>query len=151
MVSKSKVRALITQAVEKALLNALPLVQEAVDTYVKDLERNMGVSSPSLGWMPLDPDSSDDKFWYETGSTSSSLVSSVSIAGNKIIARAGLPSSAEHYQEALWNEFGWMPRNSTKLIRRALFIPLAEMQLRELNTKLTALFSNTRLSIKVKI
>lgn len=156
MVDKGKIKTTVEQALNKAVVQALPLVQETIDKYLFDLEAHIGkipgTGSSDLGWKPLDEDTeAGHRFWYETGAVAKHIVSSVSIVDNKIIAVAGLPSSAPGYQEAIWNEFGWMPHGTSKLVRRALFIPLAEVHIRELNELLKRKFSKLTLQIRVKI
>lgn len=135
---------------EQALLQAVPIVQEAINKYLEDLEMHIGKASSDLGWSPL-KDTTDRKYWYETGAVASHIVSRISIEGNRILAVAGLPQSAPGYKEALWNEFGWSPHGTTKVVRRALFIPLAEYNVRELNVLLKKRFATMKLNIKVKI
>lgn len=143
---KTKIQAVLQQVLQQAV----SLVQTTVDNYLADLESHIGVTSSNLPWAPLEPDKEQDgRFWYETGAVAENLVVKVTVENGRIRAVAGLPSSAPGYQEAIWNEFGWMPQNSTKLVRRALFVPLAEHHIDTLNTTLSERFSNLKLNVRI--
>lgn len=149
---KERLREEINRVLQLALVQAANLAQEAVDAYLMDLEAHIGVTSSELPWAPLEPDKDQDgKFWYETGAVAENLIVRVTMENGRIHAVAGLPSTAAGYQEALWNEFGWTPRNSAKLVRRALFVPLAEHHISELNKTLNERFSRLKLNIRVTI
>lgn len=139
---------------QQILQQAAGLVQQTINNYLMDLERHIGkipgTGSSDLGWQPLDPDTEPGhKFWYKTGTVASHIESRIQISGNRILAVAGLPEGAPGYQEALWNEFGWTPHGTSKIVRRALFIPLAEFHLRELNEQLAQKFANVKLNIRI--
>lgn len=135
-------------ALQQALQQAAILAQNTINDYIEELENYMGVTSPKLGWAPLHE--GDDKFWYKTGAVAQHITASISIDKNRVHAVAGLPSSAPGYKEAIWNEFGWTPHGTSKIVRRALFIPLAEVQLIELNSELRNKFSKMKLNIRIK-
>lgn len=149
-----KIAALEQRLLQQVLQQAVELVQQTVNNYLLDLEKHIGkipgTGSSDLGWQPLDPDTeAGHKFWYETGAVAQHIISKVIIKGDRIIAIAGLPEGAPGYQEALWNEFGWSPHGTSKVVRRALFIPLAEHHLRELNEQLAQKFSNIKVKIRI--
>lgn len=158
MVAGDKIRAAIKAAQQRILSEALILVQETIDNYIQDLELYIGKTSGASGysnsdltWAPLvTTEGQDQKFWYETGNVASHIISKVEVDGNSIRAMAGLPSDAPGYQEALWNEFGWSPHGSSKIIRRALFVPLSEHHLTELNALLAEKIATVRIKIRVK-
>lgn len=149
MVDKEHIRKQMEKVLQNALSQATILAQDAMNAYIENLEEYMGVTSPKLGWAPLHE--GDTKFWYKTGALRGHLVSKVTIEKNRIHVVAGIQSGAPGYQEAIWNEFGWTPHGTSKVVRRPLFIPLAEEQLRELNMLLKQKFSNMKLNIRVKI
>lgn len=158
---------MVNNAIETAVKNAkqailqevILAVQETIDNYLLDLQGHIGIDAGASGfsdtevsWAPLDLESAQDtRFWYETGSVAKHIISAVEVIGNKVHAMAGLPSSAEGYQEALWNEFGWTPSGTSKIVRRALFTPLSEHHLRELNTLLEQRVGSIKIKIRVKL
>jgi hypothetical protein len=156
MVDKTAIRRQVQQAMETALTYAAVIAQDTINAYLSDLEQHIGKipsnTSSDLGWEPLDNETeAGHRFWYKTGAVANSIVSKVTIEKDRIRVVAGLPRGAPGYQEALWNEFGWSPHNSSKVVRRALFVPLAEHHLLELNVKLKETFAKMKLNIKVKI
>ena len=144
-----EIRQKVEQAVQQVLQMAAIQAQNTINSYIAELEASMGVTSPKLGWAPLHE--GDDKFWYKTGTVASHITASIHISKNHIHAVAGLPGHAPGYQEALWNEFGWTPHGTHKVVRRPLFVPLAEMQLRDLNDRLHKQFSTMKLKIRIRI
>ena len=154
-----KLEKVIDKAKNDILAIAVQLVQETIDNYVNDLHSYMGLEAGETGysdrevsWAPLDLESDQDsKFWYESGTTAGNIVSKVVVDGNKIYAMAGLPSESEGYKEALWNEFGWSPHGSSKIVRRALFVPLSEYHLRELNILLQERIGTIKMKIRIKL
>lgn len=142
----------ISEALQPIFDEVLKEVESTVNSYLEDLKIAMGSTNSKYGWMPLiEAEDQDDKFWFKTGKTEQELYVSISIEGNKIKAKAGLPSSSERYQIALWNEFGWHAGTKGKLVKRPLFIPLAEQHVAELNTKLSNIIKNRKLHIRIKI
>lgn len=151
-----KLAAIEKQILQQVLMQAVPIAQQTINNYLTDLEQHIGkipaTGASDLGWAPLDEDTEPGhRFWYETGAVAKHIVSKVEIVGNSIVARAGLPAGADGYQEALWNEFGWSPHGTSKVVRRALFIPLAEHHLRELNALLKERFSTMKINLRIKI
>jgi hypothetical protein len=149
MVDREAIRQQLEKAIQAALLQVVDLAQNTMNEYIENLEMYMGVTSPKLGWAPLHE--GDTKFWYKTGTLREHLVSKITIEKNRIHVVAGVPHGAPGYQEALWNEFGWTPHGTSKVVRRPLFIPLAEEQLKELNALLQQKFSRLKLNIRIKI
>jgi hypothetical protein len=149
MVDKEAIRKQLEKAIQAALIQVTDIAQEAINDYLDELAVYMGVTSPKLGWAPLTP--GDDKFWYKTGTVAEHIVSKITIEKNRVHVVAGLPSDAPGYQEALWNEFGWTPHGTSKVVRRALFTPLAEQHIKELNEKLYNKFSKMKLNIRINI
>lgn len=149
MVDKEAIRTQLEKVIHNALLKVTDMAQDTINNYLEELSIYMGVSSPKLGWAPLTP--GDDKFWYKTGNVANHIMSKITIEKNRIHVVAGLPSGSPGYQEALWNEFGWTPHGTSKVVRRALFMPLAEQHLKELNEKLHDKFSKIRLNIRINI
>lgn len=136
------------------------LVQEAVNAYLDELAEHMGnipgtssYTDADVSWQPLDEETlkTDPKFWYKTGRAAKSIVVNMSVTGDRIRAFAGIPSSSDAIQEVLWNELGFTPSNGDKLVRRPLFIPVAERQLAELNTKLRETLRNARLRVEIPV
>ena len=142
----------ISKALQPVFDEILKEVEITINNYLEDLKASMGSTSSKYGWMPLiEAEDQDDKFWFKTGKTEQELYVSLKVEGNKIIAKAGLPSSSERYQVALWNEFGWHTGTKGKLVKRPLFIPLAEQHIAELNTKLSNLIKSKKLHIRIRI
>jgi hypothetical protein len=139
----------IESSLEQVLQQVAMLAQNTINEYIEELEMSMGVTSPKLGWAPLHE--GDTKFWYKTGAVASHIIASIKIEKNHIHAVAGLPSNVPGYKEAIWNEFGWTPHGTNKLVKRPLFIPLAEIHLRELNLRLRTKFSRIKLKIRIHI
>jgi hypothetical protein len=154
-----EIRQQIDKIMQGVLLQTIPIVQDTVNSYLRDLEQHIGkisgkssISDEGMRWEPLDEDTeSGHKFWYETGAVAKHIIAKMTVEKNRIIAVVGLPKGAPGYREALWNEFGWTPHNSSKVIRRALFVPLAEHNLRELNVLLQQRFAKLKLRIQVNI
>jgi hypothetical protein len=154
-----EIRQQMEKILQGVLLQTVPIVQQTVNNYLKDLEARIGkipgtsgFSDVDLRWEPLDEDTeSGHRFWYETGAVATHIIAKVVVDKNIIKAVVGLPKGAPGYREALWNEFGWTPHNSSRVVRRALFVPLAEHNLRELNVLLQQRFSKLKLRIRVNI
>lgn len=158
MVAGDNIKGAIKRAQQRVLAEALVMVQDTIDNYLSDLEQHIGkipgesgYADTEVAWAPLDEEAdTGQKFWYETGAVAKHIVSKVVVDGNRISAMAGLPSGAPGYQEALWNEFGWSPHGSSKVVKRALFTPLGEHHLAELNAMLVEKLSKIRITIRVK-
>ena len=156
MVDKEAVRKQLEKAIQSTLAQAAVLAQDTINAYLLDLEQHIGkipgTNTSDLGWQPLDQhEDPGHTFWYKTGNVASHIISTITIDKNRIHVVAGLPSGAPGYQEALWNEFGWTPHGTHRVVRRALFVPLAEHHLLELNAKLHEQFSKMKLKIRVNI
>lgn len=149
MVNRAKIKLELEKAIQKALQQTTALAENTINNYLLDLERHIGGTTTDMGWQPLAE--GDTKFWYETGAVASHIISKITIEKNRIHVVAGLPKGVPGYQEALWNEFGWTPHGTSKVIRRALFVPLAEYHIKELNTLLHEKFSKIKLNIRIII
>lgn len=110
------------------------LVETQVDLYLQDLSKHMGTisgvsdySSGLLHWQALDEETLEDapKYWYKTGKAKQSISVNLQVSDDTITVFAGIAEHAPGYQEALWNELGFTPRNGDTLVRRPLFFPLA--------------------------
>lgn len=150
------IKKILDNAVQQVLAQVTVVVQETISNYLSDLEQHIGkipgTGSSDLNWEPLDPDTeAGHTFWYKTGNVARHIIANVTVSNGRVHAFAGLPSDAPGYQEAIWNEFGWTPHGSHKVVRRALFIPLAEYHLRELNEILSTKFSNIPVNIRIKL
>ena len=152
MVNRSNIEKRITTALQPMFDEILEAIENTVNSYLDDLKSSMGATSGKYGWAPLvEADEQDDKFWFKTGKTEQELYVAVSVKDNKITAKAGLPSSSDRYQIAIWNEFGWHVGSVGKLVKRPLFIPLADQHLAELNVKLANIVNGKKLHIRIKI
>lgn len=134
-------------------------VRNQVDAYLTDLERHMGgvhggrpYKDGKVSWDALDETQLKEapKFWIESGKAKRSISVNLQMEGNSINAFVGVSSGAEGYQEVLWNELGFTPQNGDKLIRRPLFIPLAEVHKAELQEKLRSMLQNTTIRMEIK-
>ena len=135
------------------------LVQRSVDAYLKDLERHMGTIPGSgaytdtvVRWDALDETQLKQapKFWVESGKAKRSISVNIQMDSNSIHAFVGISEGSEGYQEVLWNELGFTPENGDKLIRRPLFIPLADLHKAELQEQLRSLIGRQRIEVKIK-
>lgn len=122
------------------------VIQEA-EAYLLDLQKHMGViegsgpySDKAVRWSALDKESLEKEatFWYESGAAKKALVIKISTDGNRITAFTGIQKGSSAYDEVLWNELGFTPGNSDRLIRRPLFFPLADVHKAELNKRLNS-------------
>lgn len=134
------------------------LVQTAVDSYIGDLEKHMGGihgASPyadgKVSWDALEDTQLKEapRFWVESGKAKQSISVNLKVSDSSVSAFVGISAGAPGYQEALWNELGFTPANGDKLIRRPLFIPLAETHRAELQSKLTTMLAGTRISVRI--
>lgn len=149
-----------------AVRKALPLVMQVleravqlqVDMYLTDLEKHMGFihgakpySDEAVHWDALDAETleSSPKFWYESGKAKRSIAVNMKVEGNQVSAFVGISEGSEGYQEVLWNELGFTPKNGDKLIRRPLFLPLAEVHKAELQESVRAAMSNMQVTIRI--
>lgn len=136
------------------------IIKDVVEEYITELEQHMG-SIPGaaayrdehVAWAPLElePDETGHKFWYETGETARAVVVNIRVSKGSITVFAGIPSSSHAYDKALWNELGFMPQDGDHLIRRPLFIPVAEAHSEELRRRITEYVKTTKLRVSVPI
>lgn len=134
------------------------LVQAQVNAYLADLEKHMGPISGATGysdgaisWDALDEDTLKEspKFWFESGKAKRSISVNIKLTANSITAFVGVSEGSEGYQEVLWNELGFTPENGDKLIRRALFVPLAEVHKAELQEKIYSAIGNATFHVEI--
>lgn len=134
-------------------------IQNQVDAYLNDLHRHMGsipgdkaYTDTKVRWDALDETQLKEapKFWIESGKAKRSVSVNIKVEGNSIQAFVGVSEGAEGYQEVLWNELGFTPENGDKLIRRPLFIPLAEVHKIELQNKLKSMLGKSTINVEIK-
>ena len=134
------------------------VVRSTVDSYIADLERHMGgihgaspYSDGKVSWDALDETQLKEapRFWVESGKAKRSVSVNVKLTDRSIKAFVGISEGAEGYQEVLWNELGFTPENGDKLIRRPLFLPLAEAHKAELQQRLNSLISSYKITIRI--
>jgi hypothetical protein len=133
-------------------------IQKRVDLYVTDLERHMGgihggsaYSDGKVKWDALDDTQLKEapRFWIESGRAKRSVSVNMKVEGNSIQAFVGVSEGADGYQEVLWNELGFTPANGDKLIRRPLFIPLAEVHKKELEGELRTMLQSGSIQVEI--
>jgi hypothetical protein len=152
--SQASLRAKVLPQIMSQLESA---VQTQVDAYLKDLENHMGIHGGSayadgkVRWDALDETQLKEapRFWVESGKARRSVSVNMKVSNNTISAFVGVSSGSEGYQEVLWNELGFTPQNGDKLIRRPLFIPLADAHKAELQKKIRNLMS--KMTVKAEI
>ena len=133
-------------------------IQSQVDAYLKDLENHMGIHGASayadskVRWDALDESQLEEapRFWVESGAARRSIAVNMKVSDNSISAFVGVSAGSEGYQEVLWNELGFTPANGDKLIRRPLFIPLAEAHKAELQEKLQNMLGKMTVRTEIK-
>lgn len=132
---------------ELALNRTVVIVKETVNEYLQEVRAHMGTisgetphSENGIAWEELSHDALADgstNFWLESGALKNSLIASVTVTAEGLIrVFAGVPRSSEHFDEALWNELGFHPHNSDKLLRRSLLLPLADEYIGKLQERL---------------
>ena len=135
------------------------IIQQQVDSYLNDLESHMGsidgsraYTDTAVRWDALDETQLKEapRFWIESGKARRSISVNMKVEGTKISAFVGVSEGSEGYQEVLWNELGFTPQNGDKLIRRPLFIPLAETHKAELRNTLQRTLQNTSIKVNLK-
>lgn len=135
------------------------VVQQQVNAYLNDLEKHMGgiegsraYTDGAVRWDALDETQLKEapKFWIESGKAKRSISVNLKVEGSRINAFVGVSEGSEGYQEVLWNELGFTPENGDKLIRRPLFIPLAETHMAELRETLLSTLQNTSINVSIK-
>ena len=141
----TNLEAILPQIYARMMPRLVEVVQAQVDLYLQDLAKHMGLiagstdyTSGSLHWEALDEETlaESPKFWYDTGKAKHSLSVNIQVNENMIHAFAGIAENAPGYQEALWNELGFTPRNGDTIVRRPLFFPLAEEHLFQLHEQI---------------
>lgn len=147
-------------AVQGKIITAVTeVLTKSIDGYISELMARMGsipggsvYTDKAVRWQALDEESLKEEgtFWYESGGVSESLVMGIQVNGSTVKAFAGIPKTSEHYLKALWNELGFSTSDG-KLVRRPLFIPLAEIHLAEVNKNLQATLRQLRLEVKVPV
>jgi hypothetical protein len=151
-------KAIFAKVKPKIMLQLERLIQGQVDDYLNDLEKHMGsitgdkpFSDNAVHWDALDEKQLEEspRFWIESGKAKRSVAVNLQVNDNSIKAFVGVSEGSEGYQDVLWNELGFTPKNGDKLIRRPLFIPLAELHIAELKGKIKG--SMTKMTINVGI
>ena len=136
--SLTNLEAIKPLVLKKLMPKIVEIVQGQVDLYLQDLEKHMGVISgvsdytgSGLHWQALDEETIEDapKYWYKTGKAKRSIAVNIQLTEDSVQAFVGIAENAPGYQEALWNELGFTPRNGDTIVRRPLFFPLAEEHL----------------------
>lgn len=157
-----KVRMDTRRALERIKPKVMGLVESAVkdvvNEYIKELENHLGTipgaadyTDADVSWKKLDleADEASRKFWYKTGGVARSVVVNMRVSDTGIRLFAGVPKDSTHYDKALWNELGFTPKDGDELIRRPVFVPLAEEHVDELLRRLRELTKNIRLQVMV--
>jgi hypothetical protein len=130
-----------------------------IDEYMENLHEAIGTipgNAPTImagsNWTALSmPYGRSKNFWYESGELDGCIAVMLNETPTGMNVVAGVPADSPAYMEAIWNEFGFYPRNSHKLIRRPLFVPLAEELVVKLNEILQERYSNIKLTIRLKV
>ena len=150
------IQAVINAGLAKAAIQLQPVITQTVDAYLLELRAHMGhipgtndYSDEDVKWEELKD--TEGNFWYETGAAANSIVIKTVPYRKGFKILIGIPPGAPGYNEAMWNEFGWHPKNGEKLVRRALFIPLGEDHLRTLTQRLQKVVSKYTIRIKVNL
>jgi hypothetical protein len=150
----------LAQVLREQALNLVmqmePTITSAIDMYVKDLHSIIGgISSNSsaevLGvmWKPLQK--KGKTFWFETGEVENAIAVGYKVTATGVQVIAGVSPDSPAYDKTLWNEFGFYPHDSDRLIRRPVFEPLATEQVRELNNLIKKSFSKLKVTIQLKV
>lgn len=158
-IDASRIKAKVLASAQSALqAKAEEVVTNAINNYVADLEAHMGSISGASGysegkirWSPLSPESleKEDSFWYESGKIRNSLVVNIETNGGRISASLAI-ADKEAYNEYLWNELGFTA-DSGKLIRRPLFIPLAEEHLGNIREQILKELAGIKLEVRMTV
>jgi hypothetical protein len=134
------------------------LVNQTIDAYLEDLQSHMGTiegssayAQKNLRWAPLDEETLEEspKFWYESGKAKKAIIVNMKFDSNGFQAFVGIPESSEAFQEVVWNELGFTPENGDKLVRRPLFLPLADIHKKELQSKIRSTIARTPIRVKI--
>lgn len=134
------------------------LVVARVNAYIADLESHMGTihggvnhNEGRIHWDALDEETLEDspKFWFQSGKAKNAIVVNLAVSGNKISAFVGVMSNSSAYKEVLWNEFGFTPEDGDKLIRRPLFIPLADFHKKELQEQINQTLRSQPITVEL--
>lgn len=142
----------------KVLAQIEAIVQLQVNAYLADLESHMGViqggsshTEKGINWQALDKETLQEGplFWYKSGAAKNSIVVNLRVNREKIEVFVGVPSSSSAYQDVLWNELGFTPQNGDHLVRRPLFIPLADIHIKELQEKIYAELGKTKMTVEI--
>ena len=151
-------KALFRTVIPKIMIKVESLVQKEIESYLKDLEKHMGTipgaqgySDGSVSWEALDEETLEDspKFWYQTGAAKNSIVVNLKVSETSIQAFVGVMEGSKGYKETLWNELGFTPKNGNRLIRRPLFLPLADIHKAELKAKLQRILGNSTVYVEI--
>jgi len=131
----SNLESLKGRVIKLLMPKVITIVKEEIDLYLQDLEKHMGrisgaasYTGDGLHWEELDDESLEDSptYWYKTGKAKQSISVNLQVHEDGVSAFVGIAENAPGYQEALWNELGFTPRNGDTIVRRPLFFPLAE-------------------------
>lgn len=157
---KGDLRKLMGPVRKQVIAKLEPVVKGVVEEYIAELEAHMGTipgatayKDEEVSWAPLSiqPDKPRQKFWYETGETANAVIVNMRVSEKGISVFAGIPKTSKAFDKALWNELGFMPQDGDHLVRRPLFIPLAESHIEELNKRIADCVKNTDLRVTVQI
>lgn len=147
----AKIRPKVMRLVETAVKNT-------VDNYLKDLEAHLGTIPGATGYtdsevswekLDLEADEAGNKFWYRSGGVARSVVVNIRVSDDGVRVFAGVPKGSASYNKALWNELGFTPADGDGLIRRPVFMPLAENHIEELVRRLRELTNKMQLRVTV--
>lgn len=157
---KGSTRSLLESVRKQVTAKVEGIVKSVIEEYITELEQHMG-SIPGaaayrdelVSWAPLSlkPDETGHKFWYETGETARAVVVNIRVSEKGVRIFAGIPSSSHAYDKALWNELGFTPQDGDHLIRRPLFIPVAEAHTEELRKRISDYVKSTKIRVSVPL
>lgn len=151
---------LLAQVKKQVIAKVESIVIGVIEDYIKELESHIGTIPGAAGyrdedvnWAPLvlSKDKKAGNFWYETGETARAIIVNIRASNTGVKVFAGIPSTAGAFEKALWNELGFTPQGGDHLIRRPLFLPLAEEHSEEIRRRVTQYVKTTRLKVSVPI
>lgn len=157
-VSGDKTR-LLSAIQNRVIMAVTEVLTKSIDNYISDLTARMGniegsvtYTDKAVRWTALEEDSlkEENTFWYESGEVKNSLTMGVQVSNNTVRAFAGIPRTSDQYLKAIWNELGFSTSDG-KLVRRPLFIPLAELHLVEINKNLQVTLRQMKLEVKIPV
>ncbi len=149
---------LLKQILPEILPKVEALVTAEIDAYLDDVAAHMGLvyggsdyTDGRIKWEALDTETLErsPRFWYDSGQAKQAVTVGMQVTDNGIQAFVGIASTSSAYDQALWNELGFTPHNSDHLIRRPLFLPLADEHKSALQEKMKRALSRMTINISV--